>query len=169
MNQFEKIGCVSIANMSNYDSTFEKFIASNIGYPVPIKFISSGIGWMIGEKDSDTDSDDLPNFLYVVKVISQDVADLLNYLENIDNEDIYTVKPGMTVLVYVPAGSPYYTTVPDDVGIQTMTVDEWKSKVSRTMIEILKARKETELSVDAAARELDKTPCFTVFGEDDLI
>jgi len=161
MNQFDRLGDIDYLHLNGYRESFKEFVESTLGYPVPIKNVGDGVGWLGGwEPNSD---DDYRDRMFAVRVINQDVADLLNYLANEDEAVV-----GTAMLVLIPGGCGDYA-VPADLQIVMLAKDEWEDKIDEeTKFRNIRIAKHKS-TLTKSLTEVQGDPDFTPFKDEETV
>lgn len=164
MNQFEaKLGQVSYRSVNDDENSFKSFVEETLGYPVPVVPAGYRVGRLAGwDEDEGNDRYDR---LFAVKVVNQDVADLLNYLSNSDDGQ---AVPDTTILVFIPEGCTEYT-LPDDCEIILMSRAKWNDNMKDTLDRRKEATKNARKKMEDAIMVASNLPNMTPFEEEDTI
>lgn len=164
MNQFEaKLGQIDYTSVNDDENSFKSFVEETLGYPVPIVYAGYRVGRLAGwEEDEGNDRYDR---LFAVKVINQDVADLLNYLSNSDDDP---AVPDITILVYIPEGCTDYD-FPIDCGVVLISPAQWNDNMKDTLDRRKEATKNAKKKMEDAIMVASSLPNMTPFKEEDTI
>lgn len=161
MNQFDRLGDIGYPHLNRYRESFKEFVESTLGYPVPVKNVGDSVGWLGGwESNSD---DDYKDRMFAVRVINQDMADLLNYLADEDKAIV-----GTAMLVLIPGGCEDYT-VPADLQIVMLTKDEWEDRIGEeTRLRNIRITKHKS-TLTKSLTEVQGDPDFTPFKDEETV
>ena len=164
MNQFEaKLGQVIYKSVNDDENSFKSFVEETLGYPVPVAPAGYRVGRLAGwDEDNGNDRHDR---LFAVKVINQDVADLLNYLSDGGGDP---AVPDVTILVFIPEGCTEYT-FPDDCGVILISPAQWNDNMKDTLDRRKEATKNARKKMEDAVRAANSLPNMTPFKEEDTI
>lgn len=164
MNQFEaRLGKISYTSVNDDENSFKSFVEETLGYPVPIVYAGYRVGRLAGwDEDEGNDRYDR---LFAVKVINQDVADLMNYLSNSDDDP---AVPDTTILVFIPEGCAEYT-LPDDCEVILMSPAKWNDYMEDTLDRRKEATKNARKKMEDAIMVASNLPNMTPFKEEDTI
>lgn len=161
MNQFDRLGDISYLTINETDKSFKEFMESTLGFPIPIKYVGDNAGRVAGWPPDP--ADDYVDRSFAVKVVNQDVADLLSYLSDVDRPII-----GEAVLVFIPGGCGDYT-VPADQPVIVMLPNEWDHKVrEESRLRAASIKMVTDATYKSL-REVRGMPDFTPFKDEETV
>ena len=162
MNQFDRLGDTTLTdNDGRYTVRLDKYLESVLGYPIPCRHVGDSLGWMIGGDDVG-DNPDFESELYAVRVVNQDVADLLSYLSNGE------ALVGSCVMVYVP---PRYfgDLIPSELEPIVMTANRWNSESRMCVSERMDRINDIVRKADRALLDVQTAPDVSPFKDEETI